>query len=181
MIEAIRNHPEAVWLPSRYRFAIGRLYALLRLATAKPVETDVEYVLPLDRDQSAYEQYGVAIWVYVTAVAYIAALLPLIRPVAIVVAMPIAAVALHVPLLLVGATLPKWTPYARVHAKVLMTVMAALSLWFAQRDTWPRYFAWFFLGVLALNGIAALIAFALRGTIARVERPYREGAAPFAI
>lgn len=181
MIEAIRNHPEARWLPSRHRFAIVRLYALLRLATAKPVETDVEFVLPVDRDQSAHEQYAVAVWIYVTAVAYIAAALPLITPVAVVVAMPIAAVALHVPLLLVGATLPKWTPYERVHAKILMLVMAAVSLWFAQHEAWPRYFAWFFLAVLALNGLAALIAFALRGTIARVERPYREGAAPFAI
>lgn len=181
MIEAIRNRPEAVWLPSRHRFAIVRLYALMRLATAKPAQTEVEYVLPIDRDQSSHEQYAVAAWIYVTAVAYIAALLPLVTPVAVVVALPIAALALHGPLLLVGATLPKWTRYESVHAKILMTVMAALALWFAQHEAWPRFVAWFFLGVLALNGIAALIAFALRGTIARVERPYREGAAPFAI
>lgn len=181
MIEAIRNHPEARWLPSRHRFALVRLYALLRLVTAKPAQTDVEFVLPIDRDQSSHEQYAVALWIYVTAVAYVAALLPLITPVAIVVAIPIAAVALHVPLLVVGAALPRWTPYEALHAKILMTIMAALSLRFAQHDEWPRFMAWFFLGVLALNGIAALVIFALRGLVGRLERRYREGAAPFAI
>ncbi|HWS71271.1 MAG TPA: hypothetical protein VN605_04125, partial [Thermoanaerobaculia bacterium] len=181
MIVAIRNHPEARWLPSRHRLALFRLYALLRLMTAKPQQTDVEFVLPIDRDQSAHEQYTVALWIYVTAVAYVAALLPLITPVAIIVAMPIAAVALHVPLLLAGIALPRWTPYEWLHAKVLMTVLGALSLWFVQHDQWPRFIAWFFLGALALNGFAAVIVFALRGMVRRIERPYREGAAPFAI
>jgi len=102
-------------------------------------------------------------------------------PVAIIVALPIAAVALHVPLFLAGLALPRWTPHESLHAKVLMTVLAALSLWFAQHDQWPRFIAWFFLGILALNGLAAFVAFALRGTMQRAERPYREGAAPFAI
>jgi hypothetical protein len=181
MIEAIRNHPEARWLPSRHRFALFRLYALLRLKTARPEQTDVEFVLPIERDQSAHEQYAVALWIYVTAVAYVAALLPLITPVAIVVALPIAAVALHVPLFLVGIALPRWTPYESLHAKVLMTALAALSFWFAQHDAWPRFIAWFFLGVLSLNGLAALLGFALRGTVRRAEQRYREGAAPFAI
>lgn len=181
MIVAIRNHPEARWLPARHRFALFRLYALLRLTTAKPEETDVEFVLPIERDQSAHEQYAVALWIYATAVAYVAALLPLIVPIAIVVALPIAAVALHVPLLLAGLALPRWKPHEWLHAKVLMTLMAALSFWFAQGDAWPRFIAWFFLGVVALNGVAALVIFALRGTVRRAEQRYREGAAPFAI
>jgi hypothetical protein len=180
-MEVIRNHPEARWLPSRHRFAAFKLYALLRLATARPQPTDTEFVLPIERDQSAHEQYTVSVWIYLTAVTYVTALLPLIVPVAIVLPIPIAAVVLHVPLLLVGAMLPRWTPHESVHAKVLMTVMAAVSFWFAQHDAWPRVAAWLFLGVLAMNGIAALLVFAMRGVIARFERRYREGAAPFAI
>jgi hypothetical protein len=180
-IEAIRNQPEARWLPSRHRFAMFRLYGLLRLLTATVQKPENELVLPIHRDQSAHEQYSVAAWIYITAVAYVAALLPLVTPVAILVAMPIAGVALHVPLLLLGSTLPRWTPHESLHAKVLMTVMAGLSFWFAQHADWPRVIAWIFLGVLAANGLAAFCIFALRGTVARLERRYREGAAPFAI
>src|SRR4051794_21762234 len=71
--ETIRNRPEARWLPSRHRFALFRLYALLRLVSAKPEQTEAELVLPIERDQSAHEQYAVALWIYVTAVAYVAA------------------------------------------------------------------------------------------------------------
>jgi len=181
MIEAIRNQPEARWLPSRHRFAAFRLYALLRLLTVRPEAIEGEDVLPIDRDQSAHEQYTVAAWVYLTAVGYVTALLPLVTPLAIVIALPVAAVALHVPLLLLGVVLPRWTPHESVHAKVLMTVLAAVSLWFAQHAGWPRFIAWLFLGVLAMNGLAALCVLALRGTVARMERRYREGAAPFAI
>jgi len=181
VIEAIRNHPEARWLPSRHRFALFRLYALLRLLRATTEPTATELVLPIDRDQSAHEQYTVGAWIYLTAVAYVAALLPVVTPLALVLAIPIAAVALHVPLLLLGAVLPRWTPHESLHAKVLMTVLAAGSFWFAQHDRWPRSIAWLFLGVLAANGAAALVNFAFRGTVARWERRYREGAAPFAI
>jgi hypothetical protein len=181
VIEAIRNHPEARWLPSRHRLAAFRLYALLRLVTTKPRTTETEFVLPIDRDQSAHEQFAVAAWVYLTALAYVVWALPLWWPLAIVIAIPLAAFLLHVPMLLLGAMLPRWRWHEPIHAKVLMTLLALLSLWFASGEAWPRAVAWCFLGALALNGLAALIAFALRRVIARAERPYREGAQPFAI
>lgn len=182
MIEAIRNHPEARWLPSRHRLALFRLYALLRLKTTKPERTTTtDLVLPIDRDQSGHEQYFVAIWIYGTGLAYVIWALPLWTPLAILIAIPLAAFLLHVPMLLLGLVLPRWSRYEPLHAKVLMTLLVFLSLWFAGRDDWPHFVAWVFLGAVASNAIAAGIAFALRGVIARAERAYREGAAPFAI
>ena len=65
-------------------------------------------ILSIDRDQTAAEMYGVAIWVFVTTVCYFAAMLPLIWPSAIVVAIPLASIVLHLPIVVIG-------PIVRMH------------------------------------------------------------------
>ena len=172
-MNVVTDRPQARWLPSRHRFALARLIAYAKLRDARDAATDAEHlILPIDRDQTAAEMNGVAIWVFVTTVGYIASALPLIWPAAIVVAMPIAAVVLQFPTVIIG-------PIVRMligdgnHIKIIsamaMTLLVIASSYVAASNSWARYVAWFFFAVLIVNGAAAFVVWLLRGGIRAAE------------
>ncbi len=170
-MKVVRNREQARWLPSRYRFAIFRLYALVRLATSTR-EPGAVIALQIDRDQSNEEQYGIALLVLGTVVSYLAALLPLIPPVAIVVALPLAGLALQVPVYIAGSLLPKGRHNTAINGVILMTLIAAASVFFARSESWARFVAWFFLCALVVNGVASCLMFLLRGRIAAMDQRF---------
>lgn len=164
----VRGRAEARWLPSRHHFAMFRLYAYLRLRGARP-EPREGLVLIVDRDQTAFEHHGASLWIVLTLSCYVASTLFPNWPVAaaIVPSVLIAAAAIEVPFCLSGVVLRRG---ARVNGAVVMLLLVAASAHFARAATWVRFAAWQFLGVLAVNAVAAIIVFLLREPIARLER-----------
>ncbi len=172
-MNVVRGRADARWLPSRHRFALFRLYAFLRLQNAPPEPRD-GLVMIVDRDQTAVEHHGVSLWIALTVTCYLAATVfsrwPL--PVALPVAFLLSPIAIHAPLLSIGAlTLGN----RRLNSFMLMSAFVALAIYFARHSSWARFAAWQFLALVALNGIAAVILFALRDPIARLERGVLSG------
>jgi hypothetical protein len=171
-VKTVRRRSEARWLPSRHRFAIFRLYGLLRLAMATNEAGSADIALTIDRDQSNDEQYAVALLVFATVTSYLAVLLPFVTPVAIAMAIPLSGFAVQVPVFIVGSLLPRWRNNLSINSVVLMATITAASIYFARGGSWAHFVAWFFLGTLIANGAAWCIVFLLRGRIAEIDRLY---------
>ena len=164
----VRGKAEARWLPSRHRFALCRLYAFLRLSAAK-AEPREAVMLVVDRDQTAWEHHATSVWIVITVTCYLAATLFRALPVvlAIVVAIPVAAALIEVPIVAGGFLM---RGRGGPNGVFFMVLMIAASAYLARHASWVRFVAWQFLGVLAVNAVAAAIVFLLRGPIARLER-----------
>jgi hypothetical protein len=173
----VRNRADARWFPSRHNFALFRLAAYLCLRRARPEQHDG--ILIIDRHQSATETWLVMSWVTLTFACYLAATLFVDWHIALAlpVSLPLAIVLLEVPAILSALTIaPLFHSIARnrvndfrVNGVVLMLLFSAASAYFALHPTWVRFVAWQFLALLALNAVAAVIAFPLRHSIARLE------------
>ena len=155
----VRGHAEARWLPSRHRFALFRLFGLVKTRTAKP-EPREGLMLIVDRDQSGYEHYAVSTWIVLTVACYLAATLfgawPL--PLGLAAALPAAAIAIEIPIYVSGLIAGN----ARANGIVFMLLMTAVSAYLATMETWVRFAAWQFLALLALNALAAVV---MRGVV----------------
>jgi hypothetical protein len=154
----------------------------MRLRAARP-EPQPGLMLMIDADQSAVECYSVSMWVWLTTSAYFAVELSKRWPLAlaIVVALPLASLAMQVPLYAMGTlVLPAVQALARPRAIGLAAVNSAFTIalqviaasFYALEQTWVRFVAWQFLGILLLNAIAAAFVFLLRGPITRLEASY---------
>lgn len=166
----VRGRADARWLPSRHNFALFRLAAYLKLRTAKPEHRDV--IIVIDRHQSALESYSVAAWIFFSVAAFIAGTLfrTLPLPVALAAAIPIAVVLIELPICVGGALLGAWKGnHLQVQSSAFLFLLIAMAAWLATKTSWVRIVAWQFLGLVALNAIAAAIVFLLRGSIARLE------------
>jgi hypothetical protein len=173
-MNVVIGRPEARWLPSRYRFAIARLIALARLrrGARSTAERPEHLILAIDRDQSAVEIYSVAVWAFLTTASYFAAVLPLPVPLAIVAAIPLASLAIQIPFLGGGLAIRLVTRdenHVRIISAGMMGLLFIASSYLAVTETWARFVAWFFLAVLALNGLAALILWLLRTRVQAAE------------
>ena len=173
-MNVVVDRPEARWLPSRHRFAIARLYAFARLRhnARSTAERPEHLILALDRDQSATETHTVALWVFVTTASYFAAMLPLPIPLAIVAAIPLASLAIHIPFIGGGLAVRLITRdenNVKIVSAGTMSLLLIGSSYVAWTATWARFVAWFFFSVLAINGLAALILWLLRATVQAAE------------
>jgi hypothetical protein len=187
MTIVVRGRAEARWLPSRFNFALFRLYALFRLRTAKREERPMMFVI--DRHQSAAENYLVAIWLLATVSCFFAAPLagrfsPLV---AAAIAVPLGSAALQALLCSVGyfvtpairrlTRMPEqWT--LRVDSAIVMFGIFAAALYFASQPSWVRMAAWQFLVLFALNAIAAVALLPFRSSLRRLDVEF--GGVPFA-
>ena len=146
MTEMISDSPAARTLPARHHFALARLIAFLMHRFGPAPQMDVDHLLlPIDQYQSAVENYTVAVWFWLTAAGYLAAVLPLHPVLALVIAIPLAPFVLQIPLYL-GAT-----------PLVLMTLYFSATVYFATAAGPIHYVAWFALAVFATNAIAWII------------------------
>ena len=128
----------------RNRFALARL--IRRHKDAGRLPPGVDRVLPAnDRDQDALENYAVCIWYCATVIVYIAAVLPLRFPLALLVAIPLTAIAIEIPI------------YAGGNSFVLMLLLFIASAYFATQNGPALYVAWFSLTLFVTNGAARAV------------------------
>jgi len=168
-VKIVRGRADARWLPSRFNFALFRLYAFLRMKNAKPEPADVALVI--DRNQNPIESAVLSTWTTATLACYAAGTLfaswPL--PVALFVGIQVAITCLEIPLVVVGVPLWRRKNNIPLNSIVLMTLLTVVAVYFARAESWVRFAAWQFLAFVALNAIAAAIVFLLRGPIAEME------------
>ncbi len=167
----VRGRADARWFPSRHHFALFRLFAYLKLRRAKPEPWDGTLVI--DRHQSATETWMVMSWMTLTLACYLAVTLFAgwhVAP-AMLVALPLAIVLFEVPAIVSALTIAPLfrTNGSRVNGFVVMLLFSAASAYFARHPSWIRFVAWQFLALLALNALAAVIAFPLRHSMAHLE------------
>jgi hypothetical protein len=168
-MRVVRGRADARWMPSRYTFALCRLFAFVKMRNGKAETADVAFVA--DRHQSAAENFTVGAWIILTLSAYVAAMLTRwwSPPVALLAALPIALLLIQLSVAAVGIILIRRENNVRVSSVVLMAWMTAASAYFARSQSWVRFAAWQFLAVLALNAIAAIVVLLMRDAIADVE------------
>jgi hypothetical protein len=176
-VRIVRGRADARWLPSRHNSALFRLLAYMRLRRSKPEHRDV--ILVIDRHQSATETWIVTSWITLTFACYLAAFVFAEWHVAfaLAVSVPLAIMLLEVPAILSALVIaPLWNAIRRnrgdlirVNAFVLMVMFSGVSAYAATQRTWVRFVGWQFLAVLVLDGIAAVIVFTLRDSIATLE------------
>ena len=160
-MRVIRDRDEARWLPSRHHFALAKLIAMIVMKPA------INYAI--DRDQSTLENYAISIWLYITGTAY---LMAATHPLAWIIVPWIAGFLIHAPCFLIGwiAGLFGGHDNRKLNGVLTMGMMLIASSHFAMTTSPVRFIAWFFLGVVALNAIAAVVMWMLRGTAAAMER-----------
>jgi len=154
------------WLPSRHHFALARLFALAMLTTTPPPPSDVDRIIfAVDRHQSTAENYAVSILFTVIVTCYVAALLPMAAPLALLVALPLAQIAIQI-LIVSGGLIVR--SMAANSAFMMLSAVAA-SLYFATRTTWVRFPAYAFLAIVALNAVAFVVMWLLRDRVRALE------------
>jgi hypothetical protein len=179
-MKVVRDRAAATRLPSRHRFALARLIALLRFRPDVPTPAGIDHLmLTIDRDQSAVEIYAVSFWVIGTAVVYLAAILPLPAGWAILVSILATGLLMQVPVYVIGGVLvPLWNAVTganiennqKVQSVAFMTLMVIASSYFGVAPPPVRWVAWLFFTVLALNAAAWVILTALGRRVQEVER-----------
>lgn len=166
------DRPEVYWLPSRHRFALTRLMAFARLGKGRVVKQPEHLILPIDRDQTAAEMHVVAVWVFVTTTCYIGEALPFALPLSMILAIPLAAITIHLPIVVGGPILRALIGdgnHIKIVSLTTMSLLLIVSIWVATMATWARFVAWFFLAILIINSFAAAVLWLLRNTIQAAE------------
>ena len=174
----VRGHREGRLLPSRHDFALFRLAAYVRLRVSRSEPDDS--LLAVERHQSTLEALLVGLWFFLTAACYLAASVfhrwP--RVLGITVGFAVAIVLQQFVMMIFYYTLvPLWHAVTRkvrhssidLQSTLFLLSMTVVSAGVALGDSWVRFIAWQFLGVIAVNAVAALIVFALRHRIAALE------------
>lgn len=178
-MKIIRGRGDARWLPSRHNFALFRLLAYVRCRAAAPEPAPV--ILVVDRHQSALEYYTVSAWIFATMTCALAATLFARLPVAaaLLVAMPAAAIVLESPLFLLGLLFAPLDGVRTIRGQSLtqLGMYLAGAAWLTTRPSWARYVGWQFVGIAALNALAACIVFLLRRRIHELETSFDGGPA----
>lgn len=151
----IRDREDARWLPSRFRFALFRLGAFVKMQFTEPRQRR-GVIIAVDRDQSTIENYTISIWYLATITCFLAAVMPL------AIAILFSTVFVQIPMYVAGGG-------QRVNSMVMMSLAAIAAAYLAMEPSWIRFAAWQFLAVVALNAIAALIMLLLRGAVRRME------------
>ena len=168
-MKIIHGRADARWLPSRFNFALFRLYAYVRMKLARPRAEDVSLVV--DRNQNPIESAVLSTWTTATIACYAAETLfdawPL--PLALLAGIPVAITCLAVPIVTLGLALRHRANNIPLNSFVMMSLLIAAAAYFARAQSWIRFAAWQFLGAVTLNAIAAAIVFLLRGSIAAME------------
>ena len=168
-MRVIRDRDEARWLPSRHHFALAKLIAMIVMKPAPRAETSLKRIYAIDRDQSTLENSAISIWLDVTGTAY---LMAATHPAAWILMPWIAGFVIHAPCFLIGwiAGLFGGHDNRKLNGVLTMGMMLIASSHFAMSDSPVRFLAWFFIGVFALNALAAVVMWMLRGTAAAMER-----------
>ena len=170
-LKLVRDCPQARNLPSRRRYALARLVALLAFRRTAQVPAGVDRVVyGIDPDHDPTENYFVGSMYAMLMVAFTAAALPFGRAMSIIVAAVLSPLTLQLPIF-IAAVFSRFRKgdFRRWQAAVHLGIIAAFSAYFARTDSAVRYLAWAFLILVAANAIAAVIMFFTRDTVRRME------------
>lgn len=169
-MKVVRGRADARWLPARFHFGLFRLYAFVRMKTATPEPRDVALVI--DRDQNRIESFTIGVWATLTLACYASETLFASWPLPLALAAGIVAgiTFLQVPVVTVGLIVRRRENNNGLNSVVTMALLLALAVHFARAQSWVRYAAWQFLGLVALNAVAAAVVFLLRGAIEEMEQ-----------
>ena len=179
-MKTVRGRADALWLPSRFRYAIFRLIAFGVVRRNRPREAG-GLVLVIDRDQSASEYYLISVWLLLTVSCYVGAGLSRVTNgvLAALAAIPIASLLIEAPIYLSGAAMPalraagiRQERSLRVASMMLYGLLILTAAYFALTESWVRYVAISFLVIVAANGVAAVVVWLLRRRIAELENTY---------
>jgi hypothetical protein len=168
----VRERTEARWLPSRHRYALARLFAFLMLRRSRPGRRP-GLILAVDRDQSTLENLTVGAWAVLTTTAYLAA--PM-RGAWKLTALPLALIALQLPIYLLGAVVlplfgrPLYAFNHRFNSTFLWVLLILASSYVATAGGYTRFVAYAFFVVVGLNALAAAVLFLMRGSVAAWEQ-----------
>ena len=157
----VRDRADARWLPSRFHFALFRLFAYTRLRSSRP-QPQPGLMLAIDRYQSAAENHIMSIVMTVVVASFFGS------PWGI----PAAIIALQLAIVLARPIMRTFrsadADTTRGGGAIIMTATIALAVWFARTMLVPRVF----LALVILNGVAAAILFGLRRQIAAAGRTF---------
>lgn len=180
-MNAVRDRADARWLPSRFDFALFRLFAYFRLRTMKP-EPQAGLVLAIDRHQSTIENCLISIWVWVVISAFLASIISPTLPLgaACVIALPAAGALVSVEIVVVGMAIPVVRKVLRLSDQsdvgvnsVLVGAMAVASAVLLTMGSSPlRYIGAAYLVLLATNVVASIAVFLMKSRFAALERGY---------
>jgi hypothetical protein len=167
----VQDRPEARAIPSRNRLALFRLIALMRYRAGRtpsaggPPAATRRCNVDNKPDQSTFENYALALLLFVVTSLYFAALVPrlaIIGPIAV-------GFLIQVPTYVTGLLLPKERNNQRVQSRMLFLLLIALSAWLATRGSWVRFVAFFVLGAAVLNAITAVVMLPFRRRLEALE------------
>lgn len=180
-MNAVRDRADARWLPSRFDFALFRLFAYFRLKASKP-QPQPGLVLSIERHQSAVENYFITICVWVVVAAFLASIIGATLPLtaACLLALPATGVLVSVEIVVIGVATPLVRKLLRLsddsNAGVNSVVIGAIALSSAAMLTIGssplRHIGTAYLLLLAANVLASLVVFLMRRRIAGLERRY---------
>lgn len=151
----VHDREDARWLPSRFHFALFRLFAFVRMMFTRPQERR-GIIIAIDREQSTIEHYTISLWYFASVSCLLSAIVPL------GVAIVLSTFLVQVPLFLIGLG-------QRVNSWILMSSATIGAAYLATTHTWIRFAAWQFLAIVVLNTVAELIMLALRDAVKRME------------
>ena len=185
MSRIVRDRADARWLPSRFNFAIFKLFAFARLRSARP-EPQPGLALSIERNQSASENFIVAAIVFVVLAAFITSLLATSLPfgTACAVAIPTTAVYINVQVVFIGAViLPFLRKLVRTRPEIAIAVNSAITgalilaaaALLAVSPSPLRHVGTAFLIAVGANALAAVIVFAMGRSIAKAEQRFGAG------
>src|SRR5688572_14418886 len=177
----VRDRADAQWLPSRFRFALFRLAALIAMSRSTPREQR-GLVLVIDRDQSAVEQHLLSLGAVASGTVFMAgALEPFLgRAATLFLCLPSTLAVFSA--LVVGAGLIIEPLVTKAGASLLvarklnglthMALLTAGAIFFATRPSWVRPFAWTFLIVVGCNLLAAVAMLGFRSREAALNQEF---------
>jgi hypothetical protein len=180
-MRVVRDRADARWLPSRARFAISRLIALLVMSQT-PAREHKGLVLVIDRDQNAIENHVLGAGAAIAGSAFIAGALTNRAGVvlAIVLAVPLALIAYSALVVMLGLiveplVVKSGAPISlarRINGLIQMGLLLGAAVHFATRPAWVRPVAVAFLTVVALNVIASVVMIFMRSRVAALDRRF---------
>lgn len=172
-MNAIRDRADAAALPTRHHFALVRLVAMMQFARMPP-QRRAGLVMPIDEYQTAFENHGMSLLVWLLTTAFVADALSQV----ILFAVALLVAALIAPLLLVMtvaissivASALRVRDHVQVNSAFVMILLIAGSAYYATGASWPRWPARLFLALTIANVAAAPVAWLLRHRMAAMEQ-----------
>ena len=178
-MRVVRDRADARWLPSRVRFAIFRLIALVVMSRATKREHK-GLVLVIDPDQSALQNHLLGAGALIAASIFIAgALIPETGSLpALFLSVPLALTAYSALVVVVGVIVEPLVVKAgapislarRINGLVQMALLLGASMYFVMRPSWVRPVAAAFLTAVGVNVLASIVMLFMKSRVEALDR-----------